>query len=133
MESNEKEIQRIQEQIASIRSEKEALEAVLFDTQTNLEASEIKKLQLEKDNQELIVKQEVLKGQLARVAKDIEALEERAGETKASLMQQMSVQEADYKQIISNLKKHMDETIRKLTEEKVMQLVMGEGKGKGEG
>lgn len=43
LEGYEKDIQRIQEQLASLRSEKEALEAVLFDTQTNLEATEIKR------------------------------------------------------------------------------------------
>lgn len=54
----DKEIQRIQEILAAVRSEKEALEAVLFDTQTNLETSEDKKMQLEKEVQELLVKQE---------------------------------------------------------------------------
>lgn len=91
----------------------------MFDTQTNLEASETKKLQLEKDNQDLLIKQEILRGQLARVSKDVEALEKRARETKTSLMQQMSIQETDYQQIISNLKKCNDDNIKKMSEEKV--------------
>jgi rootletin len=52
-EANEKELQRLQEQIASLRSEKDALEGVLFDTQTNLEATDTKRLQLEKEQQDL--------------------------------------------------------------------------------
>lgn len=119
MESSEKELQRVQEQLASLRSEKEALEAVLFDTQTNLEASDIKKLQLEKENQDLLIKQEALRGQLTRVTKDIEMLEKRCHETKAALVQQMTVQETDYQQIIGNLKKCNDDNIKKLSEEKV--------------
>ena len=57
LEANEKELQRLQEQLASLRSEKEALEGVLFDTQTNLETTDTKRAQLEKDQQELLVKQ----------------------------------------------------------------------------
>lgn len=71
----DKDMQRLQEQLAGVRSEKEALEAVLFDTQTNLESSEDKKMQLEKEQQELLVKQEQLKSQIARLTKDLERSE----------------------------------------------------------
>lgn len=57
LEANDKELQRLQEQLASLRSEKEALEGVLFDTQTNLEATDTKRAQLEKDQQDLLIKQ----------------------------------------------------------------------------
>lgn len=57
LESNDKELQRLQEQLASLRSEKEALEGVLFDCQTNLEATDNKRAQLEKDQQDLLIKQ----------------------------------------------------------------------------
>lgn len=57
LEANEKDLQRLQEQLASLRSEKEALEGVLFDTQTNLETTDNKRAQLEKDQQDLLVKQ----------------------------------------------------------------------------
>lgn len=57
LEGNEKEIQRLQEQIASMRADKEALEATLFDTQANLEDLNSHKNQLDKDLQELLVQQ----------------------------------------------------------------------------
>lgn len=123
MEGNEKEIQRLQEQLASLRSEKEALEAVLFDTQTNLEAANNKGFHLEKDNQDLMIKQESLRGQVARLTKDMESLEKRARETKDTLVRQMTSQESEYQQIISNLKKFNDENMRKLTDERVSHLV----------
>ena len=119
MEGNEKDIQRLQEQLASLRSEKEALEAVLFDTQTNLEAANNKGYHLEKENQDLLIKQESLRGQVARLTKDMESLDKRARETKDNLVRQMTSQEAEYQQIISNLKKFNEESVRKLTDERV--------------
>lgn len=57
LESNEKDLQRVQEQLAAVRSEKEALESILFSTQTNLEASDKKCSNLEREIQDLNVKQ----------------------------------------------------------------------------
>jgi rootletin len=119
LEANEKELQRLQEQLASVRSEKEALEGVLFDTQTNLAATDNKRIQLEKDQQDVLVKQEALKGQVCRLTRDLEASEKRAQEMKASLTQQACAQEAEFQQVITNLKKQNEETVRKLTEERV--------------
>lgn len=119
LETTDKELQRVQEQLASLRSEKEALEGVMFDTQTNLEATHIKKTQLEKEQQELLVKQESLKGQVIRLTKDLENSEKRAHDIKQSLTQQSGNQEAEFQQIIANLKKQSDDNVRKLNEEKV--------------
>jgi rootletin len=119
LEANEKELQRLQEQLASLRSEKEALEGILFDTQTNLEATDTKRTQLEKEQQDLMVKQEALKGQICRLNRDLENSEKRAQEMKTSLTQQAGAQEAEFQQVIANLKKQNEETVRKLTEERV--------------
>lgn len=118
METNAKELQRLQEQLASLHSEKEALEAVLFDTQTNLEASDIKLNQLEREQQELLVKQENLKGTVARLTKDLENSEKRCQDIKVSLSQQAGNMEAEYQQTITNLRKQSEENVRKLMEEK---------------
>lgn len=101
-----------------MHSEKEALEAVLFDTQTNLEASDMKRNQLEQEQQELLVKQETLKGQVARLSKDLESCEKKAQDIKASLTQQSGSMEVEFQQTVANLKKHNEENSRKLTEEK---------------
>lgn len=118
LETNGKELQRLQEQLASMHSEKEALEAVLFDTQTNLEASDIKRNQLEKETQDLLVKQESLKGLVSRLTKDVETTEKRAQDIKASLTQQSGSMEAEFQQTVANMKKHSDENNRKLIEER---------------
>lgn len=101
-----------------MHSEKEALEAVLFDTQTNLEASDIKRNQLEKEQQELLVKQEALKGAVSRLSKDLETSEKRAQDIKASLSQQAGNLEVEFQQTVANLKKHNEENNRKSIEER---------------
>lgn len=111
-------MQRLQELLAAVRSEKEALEAVLFDTQTNLEASEEKKMQLEKDQQELLVKQEQLKSQVARLTKDLERSEKRCVEIRSSLTNAAGNKEVEFKQTVDKLKQQNEETVRKLTEER---------------
>lgn len=114
----DKEIQRVQELLASVRSEKESLEAVLFDTQTNLEASEIKKCQLEKDLQEQMVKQEQLKSQINRLAKELERSEKKSIEMKNNLTQQAGSKEAEFRQNMESLKVQNEENVKKLTEER---------------
>ncbi|XP_026278331.2 rootletin isoform X2 [Frankliniella occidentalis] len=118
LEANDKDIQRLQEQLASLRSEKEALEAVLFDAQTGLEATDNKRAKLEKENQELLVKHEGLKGQITRLTKDLENSEKRAREMRASLLQAAGNQEAEFQQQIAKLKSTIEETVRKLTDER---------------
>jgi septal ring factor EnvC (AmiA/AmiB activator) len=57
VETNEKEIQRLQEQLASLRTDKDALEATLFDSQTNLETLDARRILLEREQQELLITQ----------------------------------------------------------------------------
>lgn len=114
----DKECQRIQELLAAVRSEKEALEAVLFDTQTNLEASDVKKQQLEQEQQELLVKQEALKGQINRLTKDLERSEKRCHDIKNSLTQQSGLQEVEFQETVKKLQLQNEDNIRKLTEER---------------
>ncbi|GAB1869589.1 Rootletin [Camponotus japonicus] len=118
LETNEKEIQRMQEQLASMRTEKEILEGVLFDTQTNLEATHVKKTQLEKEQKETLIKQESLKGQVTRLTKELENSEKRAQDMKQSLTQQSGDQIAEFQQIISNMKKQSEDNMKKMTDEK---------------
>lgn len=118
LESHEKDLQRTQELLASMRSEKETLEGVLFESQTNLETTHAKKVQLEKDKQELLIKQESLKGQIARLTKDLDNSEKRAQDIKQNLTQQRGNQEAEFQEIIVNLKKQNEDNCKKLNEEK---------------
>lgn len=118
IEAQEKEVQRLQEQLASLRTEKESLEAVLFDTNTTLEATEIKKDQLEREFQELIVKQEGLRNQVARMNKDLENSQRRAQDMKVQMTNAAATQEADFIQKIAQLKASNDENVKALHEEK---------------
>ncbi len=57
LEGNEKEIAHLHELNLVLKNDKESLEAMLFETQNNLEASEMKREMMEKDIQELLTKQ----------------------------------------------------------------------------
>lgn len=110
----------MQEQLASMRTEKEILEGVLFDTQTNLEATHVKKTQLEKEQKETLIKQESLKGQVTRLTKELENSEKRAQDMKQSLTQQSGDQIAEFQQIISNMKRQSEDNMKKMSDEKVL-------------
>ncbi|XP_077288901.1 ciliary rootlet coiled-coil, rootletin [Arctopsyche grandis] len=118
LDGNDKEIQHLQEQLASLRSEKEALEGILFDTSTNLETVESKRQKLDKELQKTLLSEENLKGHVNRLTKDLEAADKKFRDTKNSLIQQASKKEAEYQQTITNLNKTNSENIRKLTEER---------------
>ncbi|KAJ8974640.1 hypothetical protein NQ317_019874, partial [Molorchus minor] len=118
IDAMDKEIQRVQELLAAVRSEKEALEGILFDTQTNLEASEDKKIQLEKEQQELLVKQEQMKSQITRLTKDLERSEKRCAEVKTGLTQAAGNKDVEFKQTVDKLKQQNEDNVKKLTEEK---------------
>ncbi|XP_048516967.1 rootletin [Dendroctonus ponderosae] len=118
MDAMDKEIQRIQELLAAVRSEKEALEAVLFDTQTNLETSEDKKTQLEKDVQELLLKQEQFKCQVTKLSKELERSEKKCAEIKSSMAHQAGNKEVEFKQTVEKLRQQNEDNVKKLTEER---------------
>ncbi|XP_075157962.1 ciliary rootlet coiled-coil, rootletin [Haematobia irritans] len=114
---HEKETHRLQELLASLRSEKESLDAVLFDTNTNLEATEEKRAQLEKELQEALVREESLKNNVARLQKELEQCQRRAQETKTQLINAAREAENDFNQKIANLKTAGDEAAKKNADE----------------
>lgn len=57
LECNDKEITGLHELNAVLKTDKESLEAMLFETQNNLEASEIKRETVERHEQELLSRQ----------------------------------------------------------------------------
>lgn len=116
----EKEIQRLQELLAASRSEKEALEGVLFDAQTNLENAEDKRVQLEKEQQELLVKQEQLKSQVSRLTKELERSEKKCQDTKNSMTHAAGNKEMEFKQTLEKFKQNNEEVTKKLNQEKEM-------------
>lgn len=111
-------MQRLQEQLAAVRSEKETLEAVLFDTQTNLETIEVKKQQLESEQQELLVKQEQLKSQIARLTKDLERSQKKCVEIKNTLTHQAGNKEVEFQETVNKLRQQNEDNVKKLTGEK---------------
>ncbi|CAB3222355.1 unnamed protein product [Arctia plantaginis] len=118
MDSLEKDKQHLQEQLAGVRSEKDALEAVLFDTANMLEDADNKRNKLEHELQDTLVQQENLKGQVTRLSKDLENSEKKLRDTRNSMQQQSGKKEAEYQQIITNINRTTAQNITKLKEEK---------------
>ncbi|XP_070063358.1 rootletin isoform X2 [Drosophila virilis] len=117
---HEKDTHRLNELLAALRSEKESLETVLFDTNTTLEAVEEKRSQLERDLQEALVREESLKNHVARLQKELELCQRKAQETKTQLLNAARAAENDFNQKLANLqaaaedaaKRHGDEVLQ---------------------
>lgn len=127
---HEKDTHRLNELLAALRSEKESLETVLFDTNTTLEAVEEKRSQLERDLQEALVREESLKNHVARLQKELELCQRKAQETKTQLVNAARAAESEFNQKIAGLqaaaedaaKRHGDEVLQLRTAlEKRMQ------------
>lgn len=118
IEAHEKEIQRQQEHFAALRSEKESLEGILFDTNTNLEASQNRCEQLDREVHELITRQENLKSKIVQLTKDVESSERRWQETKVQMSNALSNQEAEFLQKINYLKSLGEENHKKWNDDK---------------
>ncbi|XP_063368164.1 rootletin [Cydia amplana] len=118
IDSLDKDKQHLQEQLASVRAEKDALEAVLFDTANMLDDAEARRAKLDRDLQDAMVQQENHKGQIARLTKELDSSERKLRETKSSLQQSSGKKEAEYQSIITNINRTTAENITKLKEEK---------------
>lgn len=118
IESNEKEIQRQQEHFAALRSEKEALEGILFDTNTNLEASQSRCEQLDREVHDLITKQENMKSKIAQLTKELDNNGRRLQETKTQMNNALRNQEAEFLQKVAYLNSLGEDNMRKWNDEK---------------
>lgn len=118
IESHEKEIQRQQEHFAALRSEKEALEGILFDTNTNLEASQNRCEQLDREVHDLITKQENMKSKIAQLTKELENSERRSQELKIQMSNALRNQEAEFLQKVAYLNSLSEDNMRKWNDEK---------------
>lgn len=118
IESLEKEIQRQQEHFAALRSEKEALDGILFDANTNLEASQNRCEQLDKEVHDSIANQEKLKSRINQLRKDLENCERHGQEIKLQMTNALNNQESEFAQKIAYLKNLGEENYKKWTDER---------------
>lgn len=118
IESHEKEIQRQQEHFAALRSEKEALEGILYDTNTNLEASQNRCEQLDREVHDLITKQENMKSKIVQLTKELDNSERRSQEIKIQMNNELRNQEAEFLQKVAYLNTVAEENMRKWNDER---------------
>lgn len=62
-------------------------------------------------------------GQVCRLTKELQSSEKKFRDTKNTLIQQAAKKEAEYQQTITNLNKSNTENVKKLTEERVNNLL----------
>nr|XP_032516165.1 rootletin [Danaus plexippus plexippus] len=118
IDSLDKDRQHLQEQLAGARSEKDALEAALFEASTALEDADTRREALTAAMNEQALLVENYKGQIARLSKDLENSEKKLRETRNSMTQSSGKKEAEYQTVIANLNKTTTDNITKLKEEK---------------
>lgn len=68
----------------------------------------------------IILIQDSLKGEIVKLEKEYSNIEKQLVDTKANLLQQLKIQETEYKQKIENAKLQHDENYRRLEQEKVI-------------
>lgn len=146
LESREKEIARLNELNSIVKSDKESLEGMLFETQTNLETLEMKRETMEKDIQDLLsrqvcvtkvnlpidfirslcerILQDSMKETIERLERELDDSEKRTVIVKADMSQQLSSLEIEYKQKLENLKMQHDEQLKRLELEKVRNIII---------
>lgn len=94
------------------------MEGILFDTNTNLEASQNRCEQLDREVHELISKQETMKNKIAQLTKELENCERRLQETKVQMNNALSNQEAEFLQKVAYLKSLGEDNLKKWNDEK---------------
>ena len=67
MTATERENRQLSEQMAGLQSDKDQLEGALYEAQQAVVQLEVRKAQLEGENQELLVRKENLQGELSFV------------------------------------------------------------------
>lgn len=91
---------------------------MLFDTNTNLEASQNRCEQLDREVHDLISKQETMKNKILQLNKDLENSERRLQETKNQMNNALSNQEAEFLQKVNYLKSLGEDNLKKWNDEK---------------
>lgn len=67
-----------------------------------------------------------MKGQVTQLTKELENSEKRAQDIKQSFTQQSGDQVAEFQQIISNMKRQSEDSIKKINDEKVFNQLFRE-------
>ena len=122
MTATERENRQQSEIIAAVKTDKDALETHLYETQQISAALDNRKEQLEGENQELILKKENLIAEVQRTRKEMEIEIEKLERQKENIGQKLAQTEKDLQLALKQEQQAHEEDIDRLTKEKVNNL-----------
>ncbi|RUS79746.1 hypothetical protein EGW08_012491, partial [Elysia chlorotica] len=117
----ERENRQQSEMISAYAADKDSLESALYEAQQMVRELEVKRAQLEGENQELIVKKENLQSEIVRLEQEKATDFERFEYAKESLNQRLHQLDRDSQLALSQEKQAHEEDVERLSQERDTQ------------
>ncbi|CAF3320875.1 unnamed protein product [Rotaria socialis] len=114
----ERDNQTLNSTIGALRAEKEALETNLYEAQNIIGQLEVKKGQLEGENQELLLRKEQLQGEIQRLHAELNVEVEKSARQRDQLHQRLTQVERDKELIIQQHHQAHEDDIERMTRER---------------
>ncbi|CAF0803068.1 unnamed protein product [Rotaria sp. Silwood1] len=114
----ERDNQTLNSTISALRAEKEALETGLYDAQSTIGQLEVKRQQLEGENQELLLRKEQLQGEIQRLHAELHAEIEKSARTRDHLQQRLAQLEKEKEITIRQHHEAHEDDIERMTRER---------------
>ncbi|CAF4083580.1 unnamed protein product [Rotaria magnacalcarata] len=114
----ERDNQTLNSTISALRAEKEALETNLYEAQNMIGQLEVKKGQLEGENQELLLRKEQLQGEIQRLHAELNVEIEKSARQRDQLHQRLTQVERDKELIILQHHQAHEDDIERMTRER---------------
>ncbi|CAF4860155.1 unnamed protein product, partial [Rotaria sp. Silwood1] len=114
----ERDNQTLNSTISALRADKEALETGLYDAQSTIGQLEVKRQQLEGENQELLLRKEQLQGEIQRLHAELHAEIEKSARTRDHLQQRLAQLEKEKETTIRQHHEAHEDDIERMTRER---------------
>ncbi|CAF3848033.1 unnamed protein product [Rotaria sordida] len=114
----ERDNQTLNSTISVLRADKEALETNLYEAHSTISQLEVKKQQLEGENQELLLRREQLQGEIQRLHVELNAEIEKSARTRDQLQQRLAQLEKDKDILIQQHHQAHEDDIERMTRER---------------
>ncbi|CAF4826729.1 unnamed protein product [Rotaria sp. Silwood1] len=118
LSGTERDNQTLNSTISALRAEKEALETNLYEAQNTISQLEVRKEQLEGENQELLLRKEQLQGEIQRLHAELNVEIEKSARQREQLHQRLSQLEHEKETTIQQHHRAHEEDIERMTRER---------------
>ncbi|CAM4772379.1 unnamed protein product [Rotaria magnacalcarata] len=114
----ERDNQTLNSTISALRADKEALETNLYEAQTVISQLDVKRQQLEGENQELLLRKEQLQGEIQRLHVELNAEIEKSARTRDQLQQRLAQLEKDKEATVHQHRSAHEDDVERMTRER---------------